>query len=412
MSDTTTELPPPSPPTGPPDGRPPLVRRRRGRMLAGVAIGLARHLRVDVTLVRIAFVILAFTGGAGILGYIAGWVLLPEEDDDTSEPAVWTVQRGAPFWIGVGLLVLAAIALVEHTTPFGSFGTPLVLIAVGAALWKVSQDRAERSTVPPGTPAAPPAEAGPADPPANASAGTTQPVPVWTPLPVPRRGARRPPGTEWSPPPPRPRSVLGRVTVALVLLAVGGGALLDEMDLVSFTALDAVATALLLTGLGLVVGTWFGRAHGLIGLGVVLVPVVIATSFVHGTGIDLRDGAGERIHHVTASTGIEPVYSLGAGVLEIDLSGAELPPGDTRTGVRLGAGEVLLLVPEDTSIEIDARVQLGAISLPQSDRAGPGLTERLVLGSRDGAGGTLHVDVELGVGELVVRIVPTPEDLP
>lgn len=48
-------------------------------MLGGVAVGIARYLRVDVTVVRIVFAVLAIMGGAGIPIYLAGWLLIPEE---------------------------------------------------------------------------------------------------------------------------------------------------------------------------------------------------------------------------------------------------------------------------------------------------------------------------------------------
>jgi phage shock protein PspC (stress-responsive transcriptional regulator) len=48
-------------------------------MLGGVASGIAHYLRVDVTVVRIIFAVLAFMGGAGIPIYLAGWLLIPEE---------------------------------------------------------------------------------------------------------------------------------------------------------------------------------------------------------------------------------------------------------------------------------------------------------------------------------------------
>ena len=48
-------------------------------MLGGVAAGIARYLRVDVTVVRIIFAVLVIMGGAGIPLYLAGWLLIPEE---------------------------------------------------------------------------------------------------------------------------------------------------------------------------------------------------------------------------------------------------------------------------------------------------------------------------------------------
>jgi phage shock protein PspC (stress-responsive transcriptional regulator) len=56
------------------------LRRPTGdRMLAGVASGIARYLDVDTNLIRIAFVVLAFVGGAALPLYVAGWLLIPEE---------------------------------------------------------------------------------------------------------------------------------------------------------------------------------------------------------------------------------------------------------------------------------------------------------------------------------------------
>ncbi len=61
-----------------------LHRRRGGRMLGGVAVGLADYFDVDPVLVRVGFVVLAFVGGLAVPLYLAGWALIPDEDTDTS----------------------------------------------------------------------------------------------------------------------------------------------------------------------------------------------------------------------------------------------------------------------------------------------------------------------------------------
>jgi phage shock protein C len=61
-----------------------LYRPVEGRMLAGVAAGIARYLGVDVTIVRIALAVLTVVGGAGIPVYVAGWLLIPDEESDQS----------------------------------------------------------------------------------------------------------------------------------------------------------------------------------------------------------------------------------------------------------------------------------------------------------------------------------------
>jgi phage shock protein PspC (stress-responsive transcriptional regulator) len=61
-----------------------LHRPRSGRMLGGVAVGLADYFDVDPVLVRVGFVVLAFVGGLAVPLYLAGWALIPDEDTDTS----------------------------------------------------------------------------------------------------------------------------------------------------------------------------------------------------------------------------------------------------------------------------------------------------------------------------------------
>jgi len=64
--------------------RPALRRPFNGRMIAGVAEGVARYFGVDTTLVRIGFVVLTVIGGAGVPLYLAGLLLIPDEDSNQS----------------------------------------------------------------------------------------------------------------------------------------------------------------------------------------------------------------------------------------------------------------------------------------------------------------------------------------
>ena len=47
-----------------------LTRPSTGAMIGGVCAGIARYLNLDVTIVRIAFVLIAVFGGSGILAYL------------------------------------------------------------------------------------------------------------------------------------------------------------------------------------------------------------------------------------------------------------------------------------------------------------------------------------------------------
>jgi phage shock protein C len=54
-----------------------LERSNTNRVIAGVCGGIAEYLAVDATLVRVAFVVLAFFGGIGVLAYIVLLILMP-----------------------------------------------------------------------------------------------------------------------------------------------------------------------------------------------------------------------------------------------------------------------------------------------------------------------------------------------
>jgi phage shock protein C len=56
-----------------------LYRSRTNRQVAGVCGGLAKRFNVDVTLVRVLFVLLGIFGGSGIVLYIALWIIVPNE---------------------------------------------------------------------------------------------------------------------------------------------------------------------------------------------------------------------------------------------------------------------------------------------------------------------------------------------
>lgn len=57
----------------------PLVRPRRGKVIAGVAAGLAQRYGLSPTLVRVLFVVSMLLPGPQILAYLALWIIMPKE---------------------------------------------------------------------------------------------------------------------------------------------------------------------------------------------------------------------------------------------------------------------------------------------------------------------------------------------
>jgi phage shock protein C len=56
-----------------------LVRPRQGRKIAGVCLGCAEYFDIDVTLVRLMWLLGAFMTGIGLLAYPIAWIVMPEE---------------------------------------------------------------------------------------------------------------------------------------------------------------------------------------------------------------------------------------------------------------------------------------------------------------------------------------------
>jgi signal transduction histidine kinase/phage shock protein PspC (stress-responsive transcriptional regulator) len=140
-----------------------LYRATKGRMLGGVAQGLAAHLGIDVWIVRVAFVILAIPGGAGVAAYAAFWVLVPLEPDPGPHPdtaGAAATRSGAPLstnavdpaedsagrlgsLVGLGAIALGVAILFARgrTGTVGRLAVPAVLAGVGVALlWRVADD--------------------------------------------------------------------------------------------------------------------------------------------------------------------------------------------------------------------------------------------------------------------------------
>jgi len=124
---------------------------------------------------------------------------------------------------------------------------------------------------------------------------------------------------------------------------------------------------------------------------------------------DLHGGLGERTYRPATLAQLRSSYSLGAGVLEVDLRDVRLPPGDTTLHVRLGAGQVVVLVSDQVCVATHARVGAGYVGALDRDTGGldvnwvhrpsaPKGVPRLLLSGRVGLGTLIVADRPLGRG--------------
>jgi phage shock protein C len=78
-----------------------LMRPTEGRTLAGVCAGIGAYLGIDVTLVRVIWTVVAvLTGGAGVLAYLAAWIIIPDEGRPSSIPENLAAKKNSDAWSG------------------------------------------------------------------------------------------------------------------------------------------------------------------------------------------------------------------------------------------------------------------------------------------------------------------------
>src|SRR6059036_129 len=85
-----------------------LTRSSNDRVIAGVAGGLGRYFKVDPVVVRLAFIVGSFFGGAGLVSYGAAWLLVPNDTDEGEGFDGAGVARRAGLALGAVVLTVAA----------------------------------------------------------------------------------------------------------------------------------------------------------------------------------------------------------------------------------------------------------------------------------------------------------------
>jgi phage shock protein C len=127
-----------------------LERSKEKQVIAGVSGGLGEYFNIDPVLFRIAFVLLTFADGIGVIAYIICWIAMPErkesetvdddapnsggehagDDADSTKPGITRYLPGIAL-IGIGLVFLFNNLFfwfdIEHLWP-------LILVAVGILL--------------------------------------------------------------------------------------------------------------------------------------------------------------------------------------------------------------------------------------------------------------------------------------
>jgi phage shock protein PspC (stress-responsive transcriptional regulator) len=317
-----------------------LTRSTTDKYVAGVSGGLGRWFGLDPTLFRVGFGVSIVFGGIGILAYVALWLFLPTDDGGPS----FMESRSRATTVAA-IAILGVIGLTMLGPPRFLIGPGLFICVVvlggGVALYRSLGGSVRED-------------------PARAVARGTLVLLLLV-------------------------AALGAATGVGFIAAIGGGT--AEAILAVFAGLGLIAAGLL-----------GGPRWLLLPVVVLLVPLAI----VSAAGIDLHGGVGHREYRPTGVADLRPEYRLGAGDLNLDLRGVQLPSGRTNVKVVVGIGDARIRLPHGACSDTDAQIGAGATDLP--DRAQHGFDVAVADAAVPHADRpVVHIDADVGLGYLRVE---------
>jgi phage shock protein PspC (stress-responsive transcriptional regulator) len=426
--------------------------------LAGLCGGVAQHWGVDPVLVRVGWVLLALSGGIGLVLYVAGWLLIPVEGSDKApvDDLFGESVRRWPRELWITLVVVAALAMFAIFGALSPFSIgPAIVIAViwYFGFYKGRQDKGSAEAAQPSADSNSPLTQrvlpefvqypGPATPfteaaeawqrrieehtreVAAASAGLATSHDEW--LSPPAENLSQTTGdsqaaahaaflaepdpaglyVEQAPSVPvrmsdtRSAKRLRLVSLIVLGLTLSGLGLAQALG-VAIPLAGYLAVALLVIALTLVAATWLGKARGLLPLGVLL---AIAVVLVTAAGPAMRAPFAATSAHAYSSLAELPAGdSEEVGKLSVDLSRLAVT-SDVTYAAHVDVGQLLITVPKDSNVVINYTADLGAVRAYGAEiRAGSELTGQLKDPQPTRSGQhTLTLDLSVDAGNIEVQ---------
>ena len=416
---------PSSSPPEPPAGSPRQLRRRPDDgHIAGVCAGLADYFNVDPVIVRIAAVVLLFTG-SGAIAYALAWIFVPKASADEPNANRGPIDRRDRHTqiFGIALLALAlSVIWGDWWSPGRRWFFPIGLIALGA--WVLLRpDRDDEPTDParptwgwtatPTVPARVGVDPTAAEHDAETTEADTDTTEADTADGLPHdvlpdgEGDGEPPTPPWAygesvPPVPRVpdapvstrrRRILGPIVFGALLIWSG------LAWLFGVSLQNGLAVGLCLVGVGFVLGAFVGGSRVLI-LPALVVGAALAVTAV--IDIPLTGPIGQqrwtpvRVADVTARHEV----SVGEGTL--DLTGVDVARGERLpVTASVGIGHLIVLVPRDLALDVTTTVGAGESRVLGVPESGVGVSTSR-FDEAGTTGGTLVLDLQVGIGQIEV----------
>jgi phage shock protein PspC (stress-responsive transcriptional regulator) len=336
-----------------------------GAILAGVARDLGARTGVDPLWFRIAFVALTAFSGLGLLLYAGSWLILRGRRRSQFGPLVIA---------GAAVIVVSCVLLLENGTNYIASPWTIVFVLAGTAvaLWQ-----------PRGIPESDVAVVGGDGVPSTSAATTIRE--------------------------PRPPSALGRWTLALALLVGAAGAIGYELAGDGLHPERWLGAAAVVCGIGMVIGAWRGRALWLVIPGLLFAGSGFVAGHAARAEIDELE-AGARDYSVGSIRpfGLPERDDLVAGTIDVMVFSA--PPDVVRSDLRVGLGEITILVDDDVTIDVRAHVHDGEITVNGVTQRNDGDARVIRIGSGSGADVVISATVSVGRLEITERNIFAAEE--
>ena len=200
----------------------------------------------------------------------------------------------------------------------------------------------------------------------------------------------------------------GRAIVGGILILVGGIWLLDAAEVIDFPLRALAPLSLIAVGIGLVVGSRHGSYPLLIAVGVALtVFLAIGTTDDRDFGRDFdRDsafgtGVGSTLERPREAFQLRP-YRIQTGRLTVDLTRLRLRERTYDVSARVGAGQLVVIVPEGVPMRVRARTGVGNVEIPGDRSSGFGADQDFEAPGFDDARPRFDLELRVGVGSIRV----------
>lgn len=349
-----------------------MQRSSSDRIVAGVCAGIAKYLNIDPVIVRVVLAVLTVAGFAGVIVYVAAWILLPADDQEKSHAAEWFNLDKNEEQVRVagliGALILAALSIVGDSSWAWWGGAPWWLVPFALVFyifWVRPRRRREARQVS-------------ASPEQAHTAAVTVP-------------------TAKKPREPRSPALLG-LTASIAAIALAVTWIYEETQKdVHWTTYLAVALAVV--GVGLLIGTFFGQGGALIAIGILLaIALAIGSVFPSGR-------IGEQTPTPTVAADVKSHYRHGIGLLELDLTQVSDPgslPGRTIT-LDAGIGQTTIIVPIGLNVAVSAELRAGEVRLFGRQDDGTDLSLAVTAPQPTQPALTIEIDQKLGNIEVINR---------